>query len=180
MERSSNFPPRKCNQDRKAKISRHPNTTQTRLNKVNEAKDKHQSWAALPLPLFQRVSHSIQIGNMDADSKEPVKYTNITLRTMPQALYELGRVCIGVPGLILFGEPTLHSGATPLLRGFSRKIYFVKKYLITSLVFKLQKWFLHQNGVEFSKKSKSDLTKLWPVVGRQLEAQNMQKRCSYS
>ena len=31
----------------------------------------------------------------------------------------------------------MHSGATPLLRGFSRKIFFVKKYLITSLVFKL-------------------------------------------
>ena len=45
------------------------------------------------------------------------------------------------------------------------KIFFVKKYLITSLVFKLQKWLLHQNGVEFNKKSKSDLTKLWPLVG---------------
>ena len=60
----------------------------------------------------------------------------------------------------------LHSGATPLLRACSRKIFFVIKYLITSLVFKLQKWFLHQNGVKFNKKSKSDLTKLWPQVGR--------------
>ena len=45
------------------------------------------------------------------------------------------------------------------------KIFFVKKYLITSSVFKLQKWFLHQNGVEFNKKSKSELTILWPLVG---------------
>ena len=46
------------------------------------------------------------------------------------------------------------------------KTFFVKKYLITSLIFKLQKWFLHQNGVESNQKSKSDLTKLWPLVGR--------------
>ena len=52
------------------------------------------------------------------------------------------------------------------LEGAVGKIFFVKKYLIASLVFKLQKSFLHQNGVEFNKKSKSDLTKLWPVVGR--------------
>ena len=56
---------------------------------------------------------------------------------------------------------TMHSGATPLLRGFSRKNIFFQKIV---LVFKLQKLFLHQNGVEFSKKSKSDLTKLWPLV----------------
>ena len=46
------------------------------------------------------------------------------------------------------------------------KIFVAKKYLVTPSVFKLQKWFLHQNGVEFNKKSKSDLTKLWPLVGR--------------
>ena len=50
--------------------------------------------------------------------------------------------------------------------GVIGKIFVAKKYLITPSVFKLQKWFLHQNGVEFNKKSKSDLTKLWPVVGR--------------
>ena len=44
------------------------------------------------------------------------------------------------------------------------KIFVVEKYLVTPSVFKLQKWFLHQNGVEFNKKSKSDLTKLWPVA----------------
>jgi hypothetical protein len=57
----------------------------------------------------------------------------------------------------LFSGKSLQSGATPLLRGFSRKNIFVKKYLITSLVF---------NGVEFNKKSKSELTILWPLVGR--------------
>ena len=45
---------------------------------------------------------------------------------------------------------TMHSGATPLLRGFSRK-----------------------NGVEFSKKSKSDLTKLWPLVRSPKHAEKM-------
>ena len=45
------------------------------------------------------------------------------------------------------------------------KIFVAKKYLVTPSVFKLQKWFLHQNGVEFNKKSKSDLTKLWRRVG---------------
>ena len=46
------------------------------------------------------------------------------------------------------------------------KIFVAKKYLVTPSVFKLQKWFLHQNGVEFNQKSKSDLTKLWPRAGR--------------
>ena len=50
--------------------------------------------------------------------------------------------------------------------GMIGKIFFVKKYLITPPVFKLLKWFLHHNGVELNQKSKSDLTKLWPVVGR--------------
>ena len=36
---------------------------------------------------------------------------------------------------------TIHSGVVG-------KIFLVKKYLITPSVFKLQKWFLHQNGVE--------------------------------
>ena len=53
------------------------------------------------------------------------------------------------------------------------KIFFVKKYLITSLVFKLQKWFLHQNGVECNQKSKSDLTKLWPLVRSPKHAEKM-------
>ena len=50
--------------------------------------------------------------------------------------------------------------------GVIGKIFFVKKYLTTSLVFMQQKWFLHQNGVEFNKKSKSELTILWLLVGR--------------
>ena len=50
--------------------------------------------------------------------------------------------------------------------GVVGKIFVARKYLVTPLVFKQQKWFLHQNGVEFNEKSKSDLTKLWPVVGR--------------
>ena len=54
--------------------------------------------------------------------------------------------------------------ATPLLS--MGKIFFVKKIFVTPSDFKPQKWFLHQNGVEFNKKSKSDLTKLWLLVGR--------------
>ena len=50
--------------------------------------------------------------------------------------------------------------------GVLGKIFDAKKYLVTPSVFKLQKWFLHQNGVESNQKSKFDLTKLWPVVGR--------------
>ena len=46
------------------------------------------------------------------------------------------------------------------------KIFVGKKYLVTPSVFKVQKWFLHQNGVEFNQKSKYGLTKLWPLVGR--------------
>ena len=42
--------------------------------------------------------------------------------------------------------------------GVIGKILVAKKYLVTSSVFKLQKLFLHQNGVEFNHKSKSDLT----------------------
>ena len=42
-------------------------------------------------------------------------------------------------------------------------------YLVTPSVFKLQKWFLHKNGVEFNQKSKSDLTK---------EALGGEQRCS--
>ena len=50
--------------------------------------------------------------------------------------------------------------------GIIGKIFVAKKYFITPSVFKLQKWFLHQNGVEFNRKSKSELIKLWPRVGR--------------
>ena len=46
------------------------------------------------------------------------------------------------------------------------KIFVSKKYFLTSSVIKLQKWFLHQNEVEFNQKSKSDMSKLWPLVGR--------------
>ena len=45
----------------------------------------------------------------------------------------------------------------PLLRGCRRKNIFCQNFFfITSLVFKLQKWFLHQNGVELNQKSKAD------------------------
>ena len=40
----------------------------------------------------------------------------------------------------------MHSGATPLLLSMA-KIFVAKKYLVTPSVFKLQKWFLHQNVV---------------------------------
>ena len=46
--------------------------------------------------------------------------------------------------------------ATPLLRGGHRKNIFCQKIFVTPSVFKLQKWFLYQNGVESNQKSKSD------------------------
>ena len=68
--------------------------------------------------------------------------------------------------LITVMVSTVHSGRVLYIEGPIGKIFVAKKYLVTPSVFKLQKWFLHQNGVEFNKKSKSDLTKLWPRVGR--------------
>ena len=47
--------------------------------------------------------------------------------------------------------------ATPLLRGGHRKNIFCQKIFVTPSVFKLQKWFFHQNGVDFNHKSKSDV-----------------------
>ena len=38
--------------------------------------------------------------------------------------------------------------------------------MVSMMTMMTVKWFLHQNGVEFNKKSKYDLTKLWPLVGR--------------
>ena len=54
--------------------------------------------------------------------------------------------------------------------GVIGKIFFVKKYFITPSVFKLQKWFLHQSGVEFNQKSKSKLTKFRLRAGHWQEA----------
>ena len=55
------------------------------------------------------------------------------------------------------------------------KIFVVKKYLVTPSVFKLQKWFLHQNGVEFNQKSKSDqvVAASWTLVGSPKHAEKM-------
>ena len=43
-------------------------------------------------------------------------------------------------------------------QAWCHQIFFVNntKIFVTPSVLKLQKWFLHQNGVEFNKKSKSD------------------------
>ena len=60
-------------------------------------------------------------------------------------------------------------------QAWCHQIFFVNntKIFVTSSVLKLQKWFLHQNGVESNQKSKYDLTKLWPVVGSPKHAEKM-------
>ena len=57
------------------------------------------------------------------------------------------------------------------------QIFFVNntKIFVTSSVLKLQKWFLHQNGVESNQKSKSDMYKLLGGVWRCV---SYQKVCS--
>ena len=63
-------------------------------------------------------------------------------------------------------DTPFHCGATPSAfteYGVIGKIFVDKKYLVTPLVFKLQKWFLHPNEVEFNQNQTK--TKLWPRVG---------------
>ena len=50
----------------------------------------------------------------------------------------------------------MHSGRVIYIEDPIGKIFVDKKYLVTPSVFKLQKWFLYQNGVESNQKSKSD------------------------
>ena len=60
--------------------------------------------------------------------------------------------------LLSMGWGTAQWGNSFTKHGVIGKIFSVKKYLITSSVFKLQKWFLHQNGVAFNnRKSISDV-----------------------
>ena len=40
---------------------------------------------------------------------------------------------------------------------------------------RIEKWFLHKNGVEFNQKSKSEVCIVWPVAGQELEGQNLRK-----
>ena len=54
------------------------------------------------------------------------------------------------------------------VNGAIGKIFVAKKYLVTSSVFKLQKWILHQNGVEFNQKSKSDMCTVWKQENQKL------------
>ena len=61
-----------------------------------------------------------------------------------------------------------------------RNILTEHELLVTPSVFKLQIWFLHQNGVVFHQKSKSDMCKVWTVAGQEQEGKKMQKRCFYS
>jgi len=49
---------------------------------------------------------------------------------------------------------------------FNEKLFMCDSCNFLVRAYQLQKWFLHKNGVEFNKKSKSDLTKFWPLVGR--------------
>ena len=80
-----------------------------------------------------------------------------------------------------FVVTTMHSGATHLLSWGHRKNICCKKKLVTPSVFKLQKWFFHQNKVEFNQKSsKSDMCNVWIVAGQEQEHQKLEKRCSYS
>ena len=62
-------------------------------------------------------------------------------------------------------------------QAWCHQIFFVNntKIFVTSSVLKLQKWFLHQNGVEFNKKSKSDMYKL---LGGAWRCVSYQKMCS--
>ena len=81
-------------------------------------------------------------------------------------------------------DTSMHSGRCPSLRlltehGVIGKIFVAKKYLITPSVFKLQIWFLRQNGTEFDHKSKSDMCNVWIVAGQEQEHQKLEKRCSY-
>ena len=46
--------------------------------------------------------------------------------------------------------------------GVVGKIFVAKKIFVTPSVLRLQKWFLHQNGVEF----KSERIILWLLIGR--------------
>ena len=70
-----------------------------------------------------------------------------------------------------FVVTTMHSGATHLLRWGQEK-YLLQK----NIWYLLQKLFLHQNGVEFNHKSKSDLTKLWLIAGREQEGPGREQR----
>ena len=58
--------------------------------------------------------------------------------------------------LLSMGWGTAQWGNSFTKHGVIGKIFFVKKYLITSSVFKLQNWFLYQNGVKFNQKSKRE------------------------
>ena len=91
------------------------------------------------------------------------------------------------------GKPTLNIGAPPNVlqctalwgNAFTEhvvigNIFVAQKYLVTPSVFKLQKWILHKYGVEFNQKSKYELIKLWPGVGREFEARGSEQRCSQS
>ena len=49
----------------------------------------------------------------------------------------------------------------------------IGKIFGNSFSFKLQKWFLHQNAVEFNQKYKSDMCNVWMGAGRQKTWENM-------
>ena len=63
-------------------------------------------------------------------------------------------------------------------QAWCHQIFFVNntKIFVTSSVLKLQKWFLHQNGVESNQKSKSDMYKLLGGVWRCVSYQKMCSR----
>ena len=63
-------------------------------------------------------------------------------------------------------------------QAWCHQIFFVNntKIFVTSSVLKLQKWFLHQNGVESNQESKSDMYKLLGGVWRCVSYQKMCSR----
>ena len=61
--------------------------------------------------------------------------------------------------------------------GVIEKIFVAKKIFVTPSILRVQKWFLHQNGVEFNYKFKSDMCNVWMVAGQEQEGQKLEKRC---
>ena len=51
--------------------------------------------------------------------------------------------------------------------GVVGKIFVAKKIFVTPSVLRLQKWFLHQNGVEFNHKFKSGVCIVWLLARRE-------------
>merc|ERR1711923_136982 len=99
---------------------------------------------------------------------------------------DLANECIGsiyFVKILAFNAPTVQCMKHPCFshhhyQAWCHQIFFVnnKKIFVTSSVLKLQKWFLHQNGVESNQESKSDMYKLLGGVWRCVSYQKMCSR----